>query len=79
MNLLLFMWLCFSNKYRIQNKLSRTVGIFKVVLFKKQAFSDSSGFIRPPHQNSIWEKPRQKSNKSYKLKNCKKVNRLSSF
>ena len=55
--LLLFMCLCFSHKYRIQNKLSETVeNELEKVFFKKTEYFQSCGFPRPPHRNSIWGK-----------------------
>ena len=57
LRLLLFMFLCFSNKYIIQNKLSKTTEIaLEKVFSKKREYFQSRGFPRPPHRNSIWGK-----------------------
>ena len=71
--LFLFMFLCFSHKYRIQNKLSKTVEIeLETVFSKKKGIFLISWIPKTTPSKFNLRKTRQKSNKSYKMRNCKK-------
>ena len=73
LRLLLFMFLCFSNKYIIQNKLSKTAEIeLEKVFSKKKGIFSISWIPKTTPSKFNLRKTRQKSNKSYKMRNCKK-------